>query len=405
MQHGLFRLPRRLPSLAHARLGRPAGTAPAADIYGPSESLIGRYLKDHPAEKPHVQVRGRTGGGAAAAAAAGRDALPGRPLHSALTALRLLPPPRPTKTPHLHTRTIKQVLTKFCCFGDAMRQAQEARFVEQARAVGAQGCQGCLPPLAAAAVRSTATAAVRRAAAAWRRPLAAAHLAAPALSPAPPQSIDASRQRLQLESLDLVQFYWHDYGTKGYVQAAQHLAALQARCRGGARGAARCGRCSGLPLPPCLAPLTARCAVPLICPHAPAGQGQGAPRGRHQLRCAPPAGDGRRWGHAGEQPGTQPASQPVCACVCLCACVCPGRWHGCRGAPPVPRPPPHPHRPARPPRTPPRPAPQVQYSLLDRRPENGMAAFCGAHGILLLPYGVVAGGLLTDKYLGKTPQE
>ena len=43
---------------------------------------------------------------------------------------------------------------------------------------------------------------------------------------------------------------------------------------------------------------------------------------------------------------------------------------------------------------------QVQYSLLDRRPENGMAQFCAQHGIKLLPYGVVGGGLLADKYLG-----
>ena len=43
---------------------------------------------------------------------------------------------------------------------------------------------------------------------------------------------------------------------------------------------------------------------------------------------------------------------------------------------------------------------QVQYSLLDRRPENGMAAFCAERGIRLLPYGTTAGGLLSDKYLG-----
>jgi hypothetical protein len=42
---------------------------------------------------------------------------------------------------------------------------------------------------------------------------------------------------------------------------------------------------------------------------------------------------------------------------------------------------------------------QVQYSLLDRRPENGMAQFCQERGIKLLPYGVVGGGLLSDKYL------
>lgn len=43
---------------------------------------------------------------------------------------------------------------------------------------------------------------------------------------------------------------------------------------------------------------------------------------------------------------------------------------------------------------------QVQYSLLDRRPENGMTTFCAEHGVKLLPYGVLAGGLLSDRYLG-----
>ncbi|PNW72043.1 hypothetical protein CHLRE_16g684750v5 [Chlamydomonas reinhardtii] len=43
---------------------------------------------------------------------------------------------------------------------------------------------------------------------------------------------------------------------------------------------------------------------------------------------------------------------------------------------------------------------QLQYSLLDRRPENGMSAFCAANNIQLLPYGVLAGGFLSDKYLG-----
>lgn len=48
---------------------------------------------------------------------------------------------------------------------------------------------------------------------------------------------------------------------------------------------------------------------------------------------------------------------------------------------------------------------QVQYSLLDRRPENGMAEFCAREGIKLLPYGVLAGGFLTDKYLGVSPKQ
>jgi aryl-alcohol dehydrogenase-like predicted oxidoreductase len=38
---------------------------------------------------------------------------------------------------------------------------------------------------------------------------------------------------------------------------------------------------------------------------------------------------------------------------------------------------------------------QTQYSLLDTRPDNGMAAYCLANGISLLPYGTVAGGFLS----------
>jgi aryl-alcohol dehydrogenase-like predicted oxidoreductase len=44
---------------------------------------------------------------------------------------------------------------------------------------------------------------------------------------------------------------------------------------------------------------------------------------------------------------------------------------------------------------------QVQYSLIDRRPEVQMAPFCQAHGIQLLTYGTVAGGLLSERYLGQ----
>ncbi|HZU90816.1 MAG TPA: aldo/keto reductase [Stellaceae bacterium] len=44
---------------------------------------------------------------------------------------------------------------------------------------------------------------------------------------------------------------------------------------------------------------------------------------------------------------------------------------------------------------------QVQYSLVDRRPEARMAAFCREHGIVLLTYGTVLGGLLSEKYLGR----
>ena len=48
---------------------------------------------------------------------------------------------------------------------------------------------------------------------------------------------------------------------------------------------------------------------------------------------------------------------------------------------------------------------QVAYSLLDRRPQNGMAEYCRQHNIAILPYGVVAGGLLSDRYLGADASE
>jgi len=44
---------------------------------------------------------------------------------------------------------------------------------------------------------------------------------------------------------------------------------------------------------------------------------------------------------------------------------------------------------------------QVCYSLLDRRAGEEMAAFCAAEGIKLLAYGTLAGGLLTEKWLGR----
>jgi hypothetical protein len=42
---------------------------------------------------------------------------------------------------------------------------------------------------------------------------------------------------------------------------------------------------------------------------------------------------------------------------------------------------------------------QVQFSLLDRRPLNGMLQYCQQRGIKLMTYGSVAGGLLSDKYV------
>ncbi len=42
---------------------------------------------------------------------------------------------------------------------------------------------------------------------------------------------------------------------------------------------------------------------------------------------------------------------------------------------------------------------QIQYSLLDGRPDQRMAAFCADHDIALLCYGTVAGGFLSGRWL------
>ena len=44
---------------------------------------------------------------------------------------------------------------------------------------------------------------------------------------------------------------------------------------------------------------------------------------------------------------------------------------------------------------------QVQYSLLDRRPKGSMERFCKERKIPLLAYGSLAGGFLSDLYLGR----
>ncbi len=44
---------------------------------------------------------------------------------------------------------------------------------------------------------------------------------------------------------------------------------------------------------------------------------------------------------------------------------------------------------------------QVQYSIIDRRPEVQMASFCQQQGVWLLAYGALCGGLLTDRYLNQ----
>jgi aryl-alcohol dehydrogenase-like predicted oxidoreductase len=44
---------------------------------------------------------------------------------------------------------------------------------------------------------------------------------------------------------------------------------------------------------------------------------------------------------------------------------------------------------------------QVQYSLVDRRPAARMETFCRDHGITLLTYGTLLGGLLSERWLGR----
>jgi aryl-alcohol dehydrogenase-like predicted oxidoreductase/enamine deaminase RidA (YjgF/YER057c/UK114 family) len=44
---------------------------------------------------------------------------------------------------------------------------------------------------------------------------------------------------------------------------------------------------------------------------------------------------------------------------------------------------------------------QVCFSLLDRRAQGEMSEFCARSGVRLLAYGTLAGGLLTEKWLGK----
>ena len=43
---------------------------------------------------------------------------------------------------------------------------------------------------------------------------------------------------------------------------------------------------------------------------------------------------------------------------------------------------------------------QVQYSIIDQRPEVKMTPFCQKHDIKLLTYGTLLGGFLSEKYLG-----
>ena len=45
---------------------------------------------------------------------------------------------------------------------------------------------------------------------------------------------------------------------------------------------------------------------------------------------------------------------------------------------------------------------QVQYSILDQRPQKKMISFCQKHNIHLFSYGTLLGGFFSEKYLGKS---
>jgi aryl-alcohol dehydrogenase-like predicted oxidoreductase len=47
---------------------------------------------------------------------------------------------------------------------------------------------------------------------------------------------------------------------------------------------------------------------------------------------------------------------------------------------------------------------QVQYSIIDRRPEVKMIPSCLKHNISLLAYGSICGGLISERYLGRTQE-
>ena len=43
---------------------------------------------------------------------------------------------------------------------------------------------------------------------------------------------------------------------------------------------------------------------------------------------------------------------------------------------------------------------QLQYSIVDTRPEGSMAPFCQRHGMKILSFGTLLGGVLSERYLG-----
>ena len=47
---------------------------------------------------------------------------------------------------------------------------------------------------------------------------------------------------------------------------------------------------------------------------------------------------------------------------------------------------------------------QVQYSLLDRRAESGLQEYCRTTGMKIIAFGALAGGFLTDRWLGRVDE-
>jgi aryl-alcohol dehydrogenase-like predicted oxidoreductase len=48
---------------------------------------------------------------------------------------------------------------------------------------------------------------------------------------------------------------------------------------------------------------------------------------------------------------------------------------------------------------------QVQYSVLDRRPEHRLRGHCASTGMHMIAYGALAGGFLTDRWMGAVPPD
>jgi len=101
-----------------------------------------------------------------------------------------------------------QVLTKACIWGNNLYQAGKGKILEQART----------------ATASFATATLHLPQCRCETPTGL-HCVDMLLSVQ--EYIDVSRRRLGRPTLDLLQFYWHDYSIKNYVDAALRLTDMQ----------------------------------------------------------------------------------------------------------------------------------------------------------------------------------